>query len=194
MKQKIFIYLTGVALGMVLLVFIQNQRTRGDREPERFLEKAMESLIESTGLRNLPEGSPDYLRRSQLLGYLKTQPDATGNFSYIWILKVEEGHPLVRIVESLALEAPGKPWSSRGCAVMAADEVWVRLADGAHLHELDVVLGERGWERGLFYESGNYWTVQIQSHAPLSVPKAVQWLGGYNSLVAEARTRPLNWK
>lgn len=194
MKQKILVYLFGVALGLVLLGFIQKQRTQGDDEPERFLEKTMESLIESSGLRNLPEGSPDYLRRSQLHGYLKTQPDASGHFSYIWILEVEEGHPLVRVVESLAVEAPGAPWVSRGFAVMAADEVWVRLAEDAHADDLDAVLSERGWERGIFYESGNYWTVRIQNHAPLSVPKATQWLGSHDALVAEARPRPLNWK
>lgn len=193
-KEKIAVYGMGLVLGILLVSFLQRQRTSGDEEPERFLGKAMESMIESSGLRNLPEGSPAYLRNSQLEDYLLTLPDASGEFQYIWILRVEEGYPRVRVVEQLRQRGPESPWESQGYSIMAADKVFVRLQAEISPQAFDGILESLDWNRGEYYEGVQSWEVELDEMAPLSVPKAIQRLEGFEEIVQAATPRLINWK
>lgn len=193
-KEKVGVYAMGLVLGIVLVSLIQRERRSGEESGGRFLGKAIESMIESSGLRNLPEGSPDYLRESRLLDYLLTLPDASGRFEYIWILEVEEGYPRVRVIEQLEQRGPEEPWVSQGFSIMAADQVLVQPAPGVEPEALDPYLQSLSWSRGDFFAGPQAWVVQLDESAPLSVPKAIRRLAEAEELVQAAFPLIIHWK
>jgi len=193
-KEKLLVYGIGVVLGFLLLSYYQRTREDGDGGDKRFLTSVFQSLIEEAGLRNLPEGSPDYLRDSELLGYLATRPDETGQFEYIWILSVREGHPRIRVVESLKISPEKETLLSVGYRVMAADEILVSLQSGATVEQLDALLEEHAMQRISRYQSTGEWVVRLDQWDVLSVPKAIAILEKDRSVVKSAKARLIHWK
>lgn len=193
-RDRLIVYAAGVLLGLVLLGFLQRQRQDADGEPKRFLHGVFQRWVDESGLRNLPDGSPEYLRRSRLRAYLTTRPDEEGRFEYIWILDVEEGHPRVRVVEALRIDLEAERVRSEGYAVMAADQLLVALQPGADLEAFDDLLAGRGMARLEFLAGPQMWLVELGQGDVLTVPSAAVALERHGELVREARPRFITWR
>lgn len=177
-KEKFFVYLVGVALGCVLLLFINRWRESDPAtRDEKLVQNMVQSLIEGTGIRNLPEGSPEFLRQSELHAWHRTYPNAEGRFSFIWILRVEEGHPWIRVVEDLFFDpdVPDAGIQSAGFRMMRADQV-LAVAPAEAEGEVSRGVAARGFALGRRVEGLDGWLVELGEHEVFSVPKAVREL------------------
>ncbi len=197
--EKMTVYFVGVMLGILLLVLINRWRHAGrdDDDAHRNAVSGMiETMITASGLRNLPEASPAYLRQSELAGYIMTQPDAEGRHQYIWVLRVAEGHPWIRVVEELELAGEAEP-TSLSYTVMTADEVLVRPVAGLDRRRMEQRLAAMGYELRTYLAGESAWSVGI-SNTPevFSVPKAIQRLSrqSESDWVREVQPRYIHWR
>ncbi len=194
-KEKVLVYLIGVVIGVAILLMVR----RGDsdsgeaRDSPGAIKGIIQSLIESSGIRNLPEGSPEYLRQSQLFSWHRSQPDASGRFEFIWILQVEEALPWVRVVEQLRVDPANVDAGiqSEGYRLMAADRIILRTLPGTAMDQAKAELEKLSFTLGDRVEGAGGWELKLNQTEVYSVPKAIAILEGEYSWVAGALSYPV---
>lgn len=162
----------GFGLGLVLIGFIHQRRAaQGPEGTESMAKKVIRDVVSSTGVKPLPEGTPEALRQSRLHSFDVIESPTDGSQTTVWNLEMLEGMwPWIRVSSRIE---PGDTEPSE-VIVAAGDRILVKLREGIAFSRLDAFLEEKGYKHLSFYKSTGQYVIGIDPGLPLTIPVALK--------------------
>ncbi len=186
-NQRWLVYGVGFALGCGLVALLAALREPPEeRERGGLAREFLKSMVGQSGIKPLPEGSPQYLRRTRLLGFESFALE--DGERRIWLLELIDHPemPSVRVTERLTAEGESLEY-----AIMAADRLLARPAEGVATGVFANELGELGLRDVETWASG-WHVVEIGSATMLALDQALDKLDPESQpWLAEAKPFPI---
>lgn len=174
----------GFGLGLLLIGFIHNRRAaQGPEGTESMAKKVIRDVVSSTGVRPLPEGTPEILRQSRLFSFDVITSNEDGSATTIWNLEMLEGMwPWVRVSSKQALDQTQAP----EVAVVAGDRVLVKLKEGRSQEDLSEVIAGTDMSLLGYYESTQQHVIGVDPGLPLAIPLSISRLERAVDIIEDA--------
>lgn len=158
-KERIFVYLIGLGIGLLLVSFILSRRAAKEEQAvDPWVTHNAQVIAE--GVEPLPSDLPKALQEGRILsfGYL---PDAENPQERVWQLNYEDSYPYVRIVQNVA---------TGETRYMAADQVLIHLKEDVDVTEIKPMLDELGLRLRMFNRKEHLAVVGVLSTEIGAVP------------------------
>ncbi|MEM7674322.1 MAG: hypothetical protein AAF212_13340 [Verrucomicrobiota bacterium] len=171
-KERLMIFGVGVGLGILLVGFIHNRRAAdGPEGTESMAKKVIRDVVSSTGVKPLPEGTPEILRQSRLHSFDVLTSRKDGSATTVWNLEMLEGMwPWVRVSSRQEMDQNQPP----EVLVMAGDRFLVELKPGVALADLESIVQKRNMEYVTYYKRTNQHVIGISPGLPLTIPLSIK--------------------
>ncbi|MGB0371234.1 MAG: hypothetical protein ACPGN3_07750 [Opitutales bacterium] len=183
-KERFMVFGVGFGLGLLLIGFIHNRRAaQGPEGTESMAKKVIRDVVSSTGVRPLPEGTPEILRQSRLFSFDVITSNEDGSATTIWNLEMLEGMwPWVRVSSKQALDQTQAP----EVAVVAGDRVLVKLKEGRSQEDLSEVIAGTDMSLLGYYESTQQHVIGVDPGLPLAIPLSISRLERAVDIIEDA--------
>ncbi|MEM9026001.1 MAG: hypothetical protein AAGB06_03605 [Verrucomicrobiota bacterium] len=171
-KERLMIFGVGFGLGVLLVGFIHNRRAAdGPEGTESMAKKVIRDVVSSTGVKPLPEGTPEILRQSRLHSFDVITSRQDGSATTVWNLEMLEGMwPWVRVSSKQEVDQNQPP----EVIVMAGDRFLVELKPGVARADLESMVRERNMEYLTYYKGTNQHVIGISPGMPLAIPLSIK--------------------
>mgnify|MGYP005853699473 CR=1 FL=1 len=182
-SDRIFVYLIGFGIGMLLVWMILARRTaKEEASVDPWVEHNAQAIAD--GAEPLPAGMPASMHKGRIIdfGYL---PDAENPVTRVWLLSFEESYPYVRAVEHL---------ETGEFSYMAADQISLRMAEGVDVTKLKPMLDELGLRLRMFNRKENLAVIGVLSTRIDAVPTTIAALEPWNHLFERAEPDALRFQ
>jgi hypothetical protein len=169
--KRIFVYMGGFVIGMMLVSMILSRRSAKEAsQVDPWLEHN-QNMIQA-GAKPLPDGVPDSIRAGLVINFGEL-PSAEAPEQAVWMVTFEESYPFVRVVQDLSIGA---------FSYMAADQISIKVADGVDLAELKPMLDELGLRVRMFNRKEDLMIVGVLSTALDAIPATIEAVQPWSEL------------
>jgi hypothetical protein len=161
-KERIFVYIIGFGIGLLLVSFIMSRRAAKEEQAVDPWVTHNQVAVEE-GAEPLPTTLPDALQKGRILtfGYL---PNATEPAERVWLLNFDESYPYVRIVEQVV---------DGSLQYMAADQILINLRPEIDVTEMQPMLDQLGLRVRMFNRKEHLLVVGVLSTQIDAVPATI---------------------
>lgn len=176
-KERIFVYLIGFGVGLLIVSMLLSRRANKVAEREDPWLEHNRSVISAGEAEPLPIALPEPLQAGSILnfGYLPKASDTPSE--RVWLLNFQESYPYVRVVESL---------EGGDLFYMAADQILVHLRPEVDVTELKPMLDALGLRLRMFNRKEQIAVVGVLSTDIDAVPATLDALKPWSELFASA--------
>ena len=190
-KERVFVFAVGFVLGIVLIGFIHQRRAaQGPEGTDSMAKKVIRDVISSSGIRPLPDDTPEILRQSTLYSFDVVNSTLDDSKMTVWNLQMLEGMwPWVRVSEKVFVEAEKSP----EVLVMAGDRVLVTLRDGVAEEQFDAALETQPYQKIGFYKRTQQYVVSVEPGIPIALDIALKRLSSLSEVVESAKFHELKY-
>ena len=190
-KERIAIFAVGFGLGIMLIGFIHSKRAAdGPGGTESMAKKVIRDVVSSTGIKPLPEGTPEILRQSRLYSFDIIKSPSDQSETTVWMLEMLEGMwPWVRVSSKIVPDQEDTP----EVTVFAGDRILVTLQDTATLEQLNEVLDELDLEFLRTYQKSGEHVIKVDHGLPLAMPTEIERLRRSPTIIKSAHPHPLSY-
>lgn len=189
-KERVAIFAVGFAMGLLLIGFIHKKRAEdGPEGTESMAKKVIRDVVSASGIRPLPEGTPEILRQSRLYSFDVIKSPADQSETTVWMLEMLEGMwPWVRVSSKVL---PGKE-DAPEVSVIAGDRILVALQDDATLDQFKELIAAKGLEYIRVYQKSGQHVIAVDPGLPLAIPTTLARLERASTIVQSAQVHPLS--
>jgi hypothetical protein len=176
-KERIFIYVIGVAIGMVLVSVLISRRSEKAKQAVDPWVLHNRDVIDAGAAEPLPSKLPDVLQAGMILdfGYLPSGSEVPQ--ARVWLMNFKDSYPYVRVVEQL---------SDGAIEYMAADQILIVLKPGIDVTELKPILDTLGLRVRMFNRKEHILVVGVISTEIDAVDQTIEllrpWSEKYSSI------------
>jgi hypothetical protein len=182
-SDRIFVYLIGFGIGMLLVWMILAHRTaREGATVDPWIEHNVSAIAD--GAEPLPEAMPASMHKGRIInfGYL---PDAGAPEMRVWLLGFEKSYPYVRAVEHL---------DTGEFSYVAADQISLHMAEGVDVTKLKPMLDELNLRIRMFNRKENLAIIGVLSTQIDAVPATIEALQPWSHLFESAQPDTLRFQ
>ena len=173
--DRVFVYMVGFALGMLLVSIIMTRRAAKEEAAVDPWVLHNQAVIEA-GAAPLPERVHKSMQVGKILdfGYLPSEAEP---LERVWHLNFDESYPYVRVVETIA---------TGELSYMAADQVVIALGEGVDVTALKPMLDELGLRLRMFNRKERLVVVGVLNTEIDAVPETLKALQPYAHFYSSA--------
>lgn len=182
-SDRIFVYLIGFGIGMLLVWMILARRTaREEAAADPWLEHNAQAI--AAGAEPLPDAMPASMHQGRIInfGYL---PDADEPETRVWLLSFDESYPYVRAIEHT---------KTGEFSFMAADQISLHMAEGVDVTELKPMLDELGLRLRMFNRKEDLAVIGVLSTNIDAVPATIEAVQPWADLFERAEPDMLRFQ
>ena len=182
-SDRIFVYLIGFGIGMLLVWMILARRTaREEAAVDPWVEHNAQAIAD--GAEPMPEGMPASMQKGRIINFGHL-PDAENPETRVWLLSFEESYPYVRVVQHLET---GK------FSYMAADQISLHMAEGVDVTKLKPMLDELGLRLRMFNRKENLAVIGVLSTQIDAIPATIEAVQPWAKLFKSAEPDRLRFQ
>ncbi|MDA9317242.1 hypothetical protein N9Q19_00385 [Puniceicoccaceae bacterium] len=174
-KDRILVYIVGLAIGMLLVWMILARRTaKEEASVDPWVKHNAEAV--ANGSEPLPQAVPDSMHKGRIIGF-GYLPKDDAPVQRVWLLNFEKSYPYVRVVEDL---------TSGVFSYMAADQISIILPEDVDVTALKPMLDKLGLRIRMFNRKENLVIVGVLHTGIKAVPETIEALQAWSHLFITA--------